>query len=162
VPVGASEIVDGCLNEENMRKIYVLGLMMVTILLSCEGDYHLTLVNKTKHKVTIFRPKKIPIRDSDVLKFFRPGGPTNNRLTFDFMVKPFTVKKNISVFPYETQFNTTDGKLHIIILDVDSLTHLAEKKILDSVSIRRAYLKVLTYAKEEMDNKDRFVTYDNK
>lgn len=141
---------------------------MMMLFLSCDpGELKLTLVNKTGRTLTIYRPRILPMKKLSMYRHFFSENSTNpeisneHRILLNFKVEPYAKKDDFSMGSFGSQFKTSDEKLHLIILDVDSLKSIALQHSLDSNSISRAILKHLIISRAELEKSDRIITYTN-
>ncbi|RZK43607.1 MAG: hypothetical protein EOO90_03350 [Pedobacter sp.] len=132
------------------------------ILSACHfGSQHYIFNNETIHNITVYEPIKLPLTNSTLYTAFKPIGTDSTHVRLNFSVKSFSKQENFRMYSFESQFNTTDGKLHLIILDSDTLKSLAKRHILDSNSIERAILKHLVYSKDELRLANNIIDFKN-
>lgn len=117
--------------------------------------------NETPHHITVYQPRNLPVDNSTLYHAFKPTGVDSTYVRIDFLVNSFSTKERFGMYSFESQFQTTDGKLHLIVLDSDTLKSLAKRRILDSNSINSAVLKHLVYSKEELLQAKNIITFKN-
>jgi hypothetical protein len=144
-------------------------IFLVPILgLSCDNaELKFTLVNKTGRTLTTYSPRILPPDKSSMFRHLFRKNSTNPevskepRIRLNFKVDPYATKDYFSMGSFGGQFTTPDGKLHLIILDVDSLKSMALHHTLDSNSIRRAILKHLIISRAELEKNNKTIVYED-
>ncbi len=150
----------------NALKYFVIFLMI--LFLSCDhAEHKFKFINKTGKNLAIYLPKILPVDNKLIYNAFKPKKsansdvPTGTHISLNFKVEPYAKKENFSMYSFASQFKTSDGKLHLIILDVDSLKSMAIQHTLDSNSIRNAILKHLIISREELEKANKVIIYEN-
>ena len=149
------------MNSTKFKYVFYVLILASAMISACDSAEHrLTLVNKTGRTLTIYRPRTIPFQNSDVFNAFAPQGAEKNYVGLSFFVNPYGTKRDVGASSFDNQFETTDGKLHVIILDADSLKSLAKNHLLDTKTINRAILADIEVSKDEMEKNQRTITYN--
>ena len=158
-------------NRERTMKLDTLKYFFISLMAmlcsSCDhAELKFTLINKAGRTITLYRPPTLPVENLLIYRFFTSKNSTNTHvsekthISLDFKVDPFSQKDHFSMYSFSSQFKTVDGKLHLIILDVDSLKSMAQKHKLDSNSINRAILKHIVYSKAELEKNNKTIVYE--
>ncbi len=149
----------------NVLKYFVIFLTAI-LCLSCDpAELKFTLVNKTGRTLTTYSPRILPLDKFSMFRHFFQKNSTNPevsnepRILLNFKVDPYAKKHDFSMGAFGSQFTTPDGKLHLIILDVDSLKSMALQHTLDSNTISRAILKHLIISKAELEKNNKTIVY---
>ncbi|MEJ7559344.1 MAG: hypothetical protein WKF66_13620 [Pedobacter sp.] len=144
-----------------MKFNYLLLFFFLTFTACDPGGRHYILINETGHNITTYQPRNLPLTNDVLYQAFKPRGSDSTQIRFDFFVKAFSTRENFSMGSFGSQFTTSDGKLHLFILDMDTLKSLAKNHALDSMSIKQAILKHAVYSQEELESTERKIKYSN-
>lgn len=130
---------------------------------SCHNlDERFTLVNSSKRTITFYIARSVPVSNRKLFERFKGEDIADTSPVVYVRIKPGTLFYDFGYPRFASQFKTRDSLLHLLIIDVDSVSAMCKKTSPDSAIIKSIVLENFKYSKSQLEGRGRTIVYYEK